>query len=188
MDTKQKILSVALELFSQKGYLGTSMSDIAEKLKITKGALYKHYESKQDIFDSILERIYENDRLNAEKYNLSISDDYTKVTLESLCEFSLNQFRYWTENGFASQFRKLLTIEQHRSSEMQKLYQQHLASGQLNYVENIFIALKMQDAKQKALEFFSPLFLSYHLTENGNQKEVFEMLKTHFNDFIKNNK
>ena len=41
-DTKERILGVALELFAQSGYLGTSMSDIANRLGITKGALYKH--------------------------------------------------------------------------------------------------------------------------------------------------
>ena len=40
-DTKERILETALELFAQNGYLGTSMSDIAGKLGITKGALYK---------------------------------------------------------------------------------------------------------------------------------------------------
>ena len=45
-NTKERILETALELFAQSGYLGTSMSDIAGELKITKGALYKHYTSK----------------------------------------------------------------------------------------------------------------------------------------------
>lgn len=40
-DTKERILETALELFAQSGYLGTSMNDIAKRLKITKGALYK---------------------------------------------------------------------------------------------------------------------------------------------------
>lgn len=50
-DTKERILETALELFAQSGYLGTSMSDIAKQLGITKGALYKHYKSKQEILD-----------------------------------------------------------------------------------------------------------------------------------------
>ena len=38
-DTKERIIEEALRLFSEKGYAGTSMSDIAERLKITKAAL-----------------------------------------------------------------------------------------------------------------------------------------------------
>ena len=42
-ETKEQIIETALELFSQNGFLGTSMSDIASQLKITKGALYKSF-------------------------------------------------------------------------------------------------------------------------------------------------
>lgn len=61
-DTKERILEVSLELFAQSGYLGTSMSDIAHQLGITKSALYKHYTGKQEILNSIVEK-NEQDRL-----------------------------------------------------------------------------------------------------------------------------
>ena len=48
--TKERILRIALELFAQNGYLGTSMNDIAGQLGFTKAALYKHYSSKQEIW------------------------------------------------------------------------------------------------------------------------------------------
>ena len=52
--TKDQIMETALKLFSQNGFPGTSMSDIASQVGITKGALYKHYESKQEILEQIL--------------------------------------------------------------------------------------------------------------------------------------
>lgn len=66
-DTKERILETALELFAQSGYLGTSMSDIAKQLGITKGALYKHYKSKQEILDCIVERMDESDGLRTRR-------------------------------------------------------------------------------------------------------------------------
>ena len=54
-NTKEKILEEALKLFAQSGYMGTSMNEIASKLGVTKAALYKHYSSKQEILDSIVE-------------------------------------------------------------------------------------------------------------------------------------
>ena len=48
-NTKDNILNAALKLFSERGYEGSSMSDIANLLGITKAALYKHYKSKQEI-------------------------------------------------------------------------------------------------------------------------------------------
>lgn len=56
-DTKERILETALELFAQNGYLGTSMNDIAQQLGFTKAALYKHYTSKQEILDRIVEHM-----------------------------------------------------------------------------------------------------------------------------------
>ena len=54
-NTKEKILEEALKLFAQSGYMGTSMNEIALRLGVTKAALYKHYSSKQEILDSIVE-------------------------------------------------------------------------------------------------------------------------------------
>lgn len=47
--TKARILDTALILFPQNGYYGTSMKDIAGMLGLSKAALYKHFESKEEI-------------------------------------------------------------------------------------------------------------------------------------------
>lgn len=60
-NTKERILEEALKLFAQSGYMGTSMNDIAAKLGVTKAALYKHYTSKQEILDNIVERMNQMD-------------------------------------------------------------------------------------------------------------------------------
>jgi len=68
--TKERILETALELFAQNGYLGTSMNDIARQLGFTKAALYKHYTSKQEILDRIVEHMNEMDYERAESYEM----------------------------------------------------------------------------------------------------------------------
>ena len=55
--TKEDILIVALHLFARDGYEAVSISQIAGELGMTKGALYRHYESKRDIFEHIVKRI-----------------------------------------------------------------------------------------------------------------------------------
>ena len=50
---KERILKTSLELFSCKGFDAVSVSMISESLGISKGALYKHYESKKAILDAI---------------------------------------------------------------------------------------------------------------------------------------
>ncbi|WP_108670211.1 TetR/AcrR family transcriptional regulator [Peribacillus acanthi] len=57
-DKKALILDTALELFSEKGYHSTSMQDIASKCKIAKGSLYTYFESKDELFMSIIKESY----------------------------------------------------------------------------------------------------------------------------------
>ena len=54
---KEEILIVALHLFARDGYEAVSVSQIAGELDMTKGALYRHYKSKRDIFDCIVQRM-----------------------------------------------------------------------------------------------------------------------------------
>jgi AcrR family transcriptional regulator len=54
-DTRQRIQRVALELFAEHGYEATSLREIAERLDVTKAALYYHFKSKEDIVQSLVE-------------------------------------------------------------------------------------------------------------------------------------
>ena len=73
-NTKEKILEEALKLFAQSGYMGTSMNEIASRLGVTKAALYKHYSSKQEILDSIVERMNQMDVKRAKEYEMPDGD------------------------------------------------------------------------------------------------------------------
>ncbi len=53
-DTRAKIQQVAVELFTEHGYDGTSLREIAERLDVTKAALYYHFKSKEDIVASLI--------------------------------------------------------------------------------------------------------------------------------------
>ena len=57
----EEILIVALHLFARDGYEAVSVSQIAGELDMTKGALYRHYKSKRDIFDCIVQRMEQQD-------------------------------------------------------------------------------------------------------------------------------
>jgi AcrR family transcriptional regulator len=55
-ERRNEILDAADELFSQKGFDGTSTNDILEKVGIARGTLYHHFKSKEDIMDALIER------------------------------------------------------------------------------------------------------------------------------------
>ena len=141
---KEEILIVALHLFARDGYEAVSVSQIAGELDMTKGALYRHYKSKRDIFDCIVHRMEQQDGERARENEVpeesieKTPEEYQNVSLDDFVEYSKSMFEYWTEDDFASSFRKMLTIEQFRSEEMQNLYQQYLVSGLTEYVKDLF--------------------------------------------------
>jgi AcrR family transcriptional regulator len=56
-DTRQRILEVAVDLFIERGYAGTSVRDISQRIGMTKGSLYYHFASKEDLLTALVEPI-----------------------------------------------------------------------------------------------------------------------------------
>lgn len=192
-DTRERILETALELFAQSGYPGTSMSDISKELGITKGALYKHYTSKQEILDSIVERMNKMDHERAVEYEMpetepdGCAEAYLRMPVEKIRVYGMAQFDHWTKDHFSSNFRKLLTLEQYRDPKLAQLYQDYLSTGPTGYMAAIFRKLTDSDdtAMQLALEFYGPIFLLYSVYDGANEKErIAPMLNAHIERFI----
>lgn len=59
MDKKQELMNAAVHLFSIKGFHQTSVQEIAHAVDISKGAFYKHYDSKESLLVSILHRYHD---------------------------------------------------------------------------------------------------------------------------------
>ena len=55
MSTKQRILDEALTLFAEKGYDGTGVDLIAERVGIKGPSLYKHYKGKEEILNALID-------------------------------------------------------------------------------------------------------------------------------------
>lgn len=197
-DTKEKILMTALQLFARDGYEAVSVRTIAEELGMTKGALYRHYKNKRDIFDSIVERMIRIDaeranahQMPAEKYD-TMPDAYENATVENIQKYTIEQFKFWTEDEFASHFRKMLTLEQYRSTEMAELYSQCIVEGPVAYMEDLFRelikkgVLKREDPGMLAIEFYAPLFLLISMSDKtGENEDYIEIIRNHTGHFMK---
>ena len=163
--TKDRILLAALRLFARDGYEAASVSDIADQLGITKGALYRHYSGKRDVLDSILARMEQRDAELARESRVpegtmeEMEEAYRAASPEQVVAFSKTMFRYWTQDEFASLFRRLLILEQFRDPEMGRLYQQYLVAGPLGYLTDLFAAMGLPQPQKKAAEFYGPMFL-----------------------------
>lgn len=201
IDTKENILMTALRLFARDGYEAVSVSTIAGELGMTKGALYKHYKNKRDIFDSIVERMYQIDAERSRQYEVpeekyeAAPTAYANVSVDSVKSFATAQYEFWTADEFASDFRKMLSLERYRNADAAKLYNGCIAEGPVEYLQDIFREmmsngqLKESDPKQLALEFYAPMYLLISIADTSDDKaSLLKLLDNHIERFIKNNK
>ena len=178
--SKEKIMTTALELFSKYGFDAVSISDIASKLEVTKGALYRHYESKNALFEEILDKVRNIDKENAEGNSLPIDNEseYHISNLDDFIEFTIKQFQFYTLDEFGSAFRRVVVLEQFRNGEMIHLYQDIFLNGPIKYTQKVIEALIsdnkliMQDSYQLALEFYSPFFTLLSLSDHSANKLI----------------
>ena len=173
---KEEILIVALHLFARDGYEAVSVSQIAGELDMTKGALYRHYKSKRDIFDCIVKRMEQQDSEQARQNEVpeesieKVPEEYQNVSVEDFVGYSKSMFEYWTEDDFASSFRKMLTLEQFRNEEMQNLYQQYLVSGPAEYVKDLFKNMEIKNPEEEAVKFYANMFFYYSVYDGATDK------------------
>ena len=184
--TKQRILTEAVKLFAQEGYEAVSVEQIATAVGIKAPSLYKHYRSKRGIFDSILQAMEQQDGERAAACSLpegpaeAMPEAYEQSSIEDLIAFSKQQFRYWTEDDFASSFRKMLTVEQYRSEEMNGLFHQYLGAGPLNYVADLL------GSQAEALAFYGPMYLLYSVYDNADDKaSVYALLNANLERWLR---
>ena len=81
-DTKQRIIEYATPIFNKKGIFGTSMSDIMEVAKLSKGSLYVHFEDKDSLAFAVLEH-----SLALQNKKLSLSMDHIDGPYEKLLAY-----------------------------------------------------------------------------------------------------
>ena len=188
----------SLHLFARDGYEAVSVRMIAEELGITKGALYRHYKNKRDIFDSIVERMIQIDAERAREHQMpedkydSMPNAYENATVENIQKYTIEQFKFWTEDEFASHFRKMLTLEQYRNAEMAQLYSDCIVAGPVAYTEDLFRelikkgVLKREDPGMLAIEFYAPLFLLINMSDKtGKNEDYIEIIRNHTEHFMK---
>lgn len=186
--TKESILLTALRLFSREGYEAVSVSDIAGELGITKGALYRHYRSKREIFDSIVRRMFLIDAERSQEFGVpedtpeNSPESYAQVRIGNLKAFALAQYVFWTSDPFASDFRRMITLEQFRNAETGELYRNCIVSGPVAYLQDIFTRMLSEgsitgaDPKSLAVEFYAPLFLLICMSDGSGKQEKAEVL------------
>lgn len=171
MNTKEKILSVALTLFSTKGYKAVSVRHIASDVGIKASSLYNHFENKQEILDELIKKNtkyiedFLKDAMDLDSLIVSREHNRKKQCDIDFIDTTLKIVKFFIENDNVIKFRKLLTIEQFNNPTLSALYKKIFISDILEYESKLFSYLMdknlliRNDPYILALQFFSPIFL-----------------------------
>ena len=180
-DTRQRILDVALDLFTEQGYDGTSLREIAEQLGVTKAALYYHFESKEDILMALHMRIHDFGR----EALMLIGEG--PVTLELWGQL-LDQIV-----GEMLAQRKLFLMHERNQAVMEKLHRED-HDAEHEDIQNQFRRVlgdervPVRDRVRMAAAFgvvFSSIFLGDVSFDSAPKDELEEMLRDILHDVLR---
>ena len=188
MSTKDRILEEALTLFSERGYDGTGVDLIAERVGIKGPSLYKHFKSKQDIMDALIDSA-------EERYDEFFgSDKHTGEIPESKDEFikmTMKRIRFTIKDPMIKKIRTFLVQEQFRNERLAEITTRHQVDGLLKMYEKIISGMmkkkliKKDDPEMLALELSAPavLLIAKADREPKHQKKILKTIEAHVRHF-----
>ena len=181
LSTKEKILVEAMKLFSVQGFEAVSVRAIAAAVGVRDSALYKHFPSKQAIFNAIVENSKER---FWEQYKKMHLDQPETIDLVEMC---LKMFRFQTQDEWIVRFRQMLVIEQFKNPDIAKVYKALFIDmpieNQAKIFEKFIEAGVMKDGNPvvMSMELYAPFFLYHTVQDKPDALE--QSLRQHVQNF-----
>ena len=189
-DTKARILEAALELFSKNGYAGTNIRELSASLGLVKSAMYKHFESKEEIWNTLLDEmiVYYGTNFGSPEHLPPVPD-----TLEGLEEMTMQMVDFTVHDEKVVMTRKLLSIEQFRDARARDLATKHFLTGLKEMFTPVFLGMMdkglicRDDPAMVAFVYTAPISALIHLCDREPEKaeETMEQVREFVRHFIK---
>ena len=187
-DTRQKILSAALDMFSQKGYAGTNIRELMASLNLGKSSMYRHFVSKEEIWNALLDEMI---AYYAEHFGSPEHLPPTPDSLDELVAMTSRLVNITVHDERIVKIRKLLTIEQFRDDRARELATKHFLTGLKEMFTGIFAEmmekglLRRDDPAMLAFAYTTPISALIHLCDREPWKteeamEQAEAFSRHF--------
>ena len=199
MTTKERIVDEALTLFASKGFRGTTVKDIADAVGIKDASLYKHFKSKKEILNTIVEEAYVHmgnmsDSLGIPSGDGSLEDAaefFRGINRETIIALGKEVFKFYLTDDYMSRFWKLANLEQYNNRDFYELYRRLFTEEGIEYQKNLFAemirmgAFREGNPEVMAYNFYSPIFLLLHryAGSEGELDEALEIIEKMVGDF-----
>ena len=141
MTTKEKIMDVAIHMFSERGYEAVSIRDICGEVGIKESTLYYHYKNKKDILDSLIARF--RDHIDGLLSHIDEMDEASSGRLRKsdvasskvMDEYMMDSYLF---DPFCNLMIRLMMIEQFHNEEIRELYEKTLFTDPYNIYMKVF--------------------------------------------------
>ena len=189
-DTKERILTAALEMFSQNGYAGTNVRELAASLGLVKSSIYKHFNCKEEIWNALLDELiahYEA-RFGSMEHLPPVPE-----SLEELVDMTRRMVSFTVHDEKVVKSRKLLSIEQFRDERARDLATKYFLTGLTDMFTRLFAAmmgkelLRQGDPAMLAFAYTAPISALIHLCDREPEKaeKAMGMVEAFSRHFIK---
>ncbi|MBE5937816.1 MAG: TetR/AcrR family transcriptional regulator [Lachnospiraceae bacterium] len=190
MTTKEKILHAALTLFSERGYDGVGVDELAMHAGVKGPAIYYHFKGKDAILEgivTIIEDYYDDNFGNPQNIT------HFPKSAEELIETSFSRIMFTIHDPMIKKARKLIVTEQYRNERLSRLATKHFITGLEGLYKVIFehmIEAKIiapYDSGMLAIEFTAPITHMIHRIdrEPHNENEQLEIIRKFMEHFVK---
>lgn len=184
--TKEKILKVATTLFSEHGYKGTSVRDIASELDIKQSALYNHFKNKEEIFLEVSKDIF-NTPFSIEPEHLKDSALNGKIFLSKFAQ----QYKLLSFDKSSEKMFRLLMIELLQNKRLREQFMDEFHDKNIKLLSEAFFIMmqgsivRSGDPMIIAYEFISTLFYTrLQVTLLRFDSKSTDMLATQFEKHV----
>lgn len=191
--TKTRILEEALKSFANNGYKGTNLRDLADSLGLSKSALYRHYKSKEDIWNSVIDMMesYYGERFGSEENMPKIPE-----SCDELAELTMGMVNFTVHDEKVILTRQLLLTEQFHDERARKLATKHFLTGLEGIYSIVFSGMiakgliKKSDPGMLAFCYTTPISALIHYCDREPEKvpEAVEKIEAFVGHFIENYK
>ena len=189
-DTKERILTAALEMFSQNGYAGTNIRELTASLGLVKSSMYRHFESKEEIWNALLDALiaYYDERFGSQGHMPPAPD-----SPEGLVSLTMRLVDFTVHDEKIVMTRKILTIEQFRDERARDLATKHFLTGLSDMFTGIFAGmmdkglLRRDDPAMLAFAYTAPISALIHLCDREPDRtdEALSKVEAFSRHFIK---
>jgi AcrR family transcriptional regulator len=177
--TKERIISVAIDLFARKGFDAVSLREIAEAAGIRKATLYYYFTTKDEILENIFEyvlEIWRNVQVGKWSENLEAEEQIVSMGLDGFMAMASGVFTSWMEDPRMEKIMRIVFIELYHNEQLKKSQSAFMEAGGAFFESSFAIMMKhnlIKPADPKVLtieylSFYMYAFVDYFILRYGS--------------------